>query len=32
MAGSPLVDADAFARDVEAAYREMWLNWIRSPE
>lgn len=32
MADSPLVDADAFARDVEAAYREMWLNWIRSPE
>ena len=25
--GSPLCDRDAFARDVEAAYREMWRHW-----
>ncbi len=27
MAGSPLMDAPRFARDVEAAYREMWRQW-----
>jgi predicted O-linked N-acetylglucosamine transferase (SPINDLY family) len=25
--GSPLMDATAFARDVESAYRRMWLAW-----
>ena len=24
---SPLMDAAAFARDVEAAYREVWRKW-----
>jgi predicted O-linked N-acetylglucosamine transferase (SPINDLY family) len=27
MAQSPLCDGKAFARDVEAAYREMWREW-----
>jgi predicted O-linked N-acetylglucosamine transferase (SPINDLY family) len=27
MAGSPLMDATAFARHVEAAYRRMWFDW-----
>lgn len=27
MAASPLCDAPAFARKVEAAYREMWTQW-----
>jgi predicted O-linked N-acetylglucosamine transferase (SPINDLY family) len=28
MRSSPLMDAPRFARDVEAAYRQMWLNWV----
>ena len=27
MAASPLMDAPRFARDIEAAYREMWRKW-----
>ena len=27
MAASPLMDAPRFARDIEAAYREMWRTW-----
>ncbi len=27
MQGSPLTDAEPFARDIEAAYRVMWQNW-----
>jgi protein O-GlcNAc transferase len=27
MRASPLMDAPRFARDIEAAYREMWRNW-----
>jgi len=27
MRRSPLMDAERFARDVEAAYRQMWRNW-----
>jgi predicted O-linked N-acetylglucosamine transferase (SPINDLY family) len=27
MQGSPLMDVPRFARNVEAAYREMWWNW-----
>ena len=27
MAGSPLCDAAAFARDMEAAYRAVWREW-----
>ena len=27
MRASPLVDAPRFARDIEAAYRQMWLIW-----
>jgi predicted O-linked N-acetylglucosamine transferase (SPINDLY family) len=30
MAASSLCNADAFARDVEAAYREIWLHWCDS--
>jgi predicted O-linked N-acetylglucosamine transferase (SPINDLY family) len=30
MRESPLMDAAAFARDVEAAYRQMWRRWIQS--
>jgi predicted O-linked N-acetylglucosamine transferase (SPINDLY family) len=27
MEGSPLMDAPRFARNIEAAYRQMWRNW-----
>jgi predicted O-linked N-acetylglucosamine transferase (SPINDLY family) len=27
MSGSPLCDAPAFARDIEAAYRTVWRAW-----
>ena len=30
MKQSPLVDAPRFARNIEAAYREMWRTWCRS--
>ncbi|HEY1684231.1 MAG TPA: hypothetical protein VGG19_05685, partial [Tepidisphaeraceae bacterium] len=32
MQHSPLMDANAFARDVEHAYREMWNRWCGSNE
>jgi len=28
MQASPLTDARQFARDVEAAYRQMWQQWV----
>jgi predicted O-linked N-acetylglucosamine transferase (SPINDLY family) len=34
MRASPLMDAPRFARDIEAAYRQMWRNWcadVRAP-
>jgi predicted O-linked N-acetylglucosamine transferase (SPINDLY family) len=30
MKTSPLMDADKFARDVEAAYRQMWRTWCET--
>ena len=30
MAASPLTDAPGFAREVEAAYREMWRTWCEA--
>jgi len=27
MRGSPVMDAAAFARNVEAAYRDIWRSW-----
>ena len=32
MQQSPLCDGDAFARDVEAVYREMWRHWCSGDE
>jgi predicted O-linked N-acetylglucosamine transferase (SPINDLY family) len=32
METSPLMDAPAFARDMEAAYRAMWRTWCEQPE
>jgi predicted O-linked N-acetylglucosamine transferase (SPINDLY family) len=26
---SPLMDAERFARDIESAYRQMWLTWCK---
>ena len=31
MAGSVLLDFQGFARDVEAAYRQMWMQWCAQP-
>jgi predicted O-linked N-acetylglucosamine transferase (SPINDLY family) len=31
MAASPLCDAPAFARKIEAAYRTMWQRWCETP-
>jgi predicted O-linked N-acetylglucosamine transferase (SPINDLY family) len=28
---SPLMDAPRFARNIEAAYRQMWRNWCQQP-
>jgi predicted O-linked N-acetylglucosamine transferase (SPINDLY family) len=30
MRQSALMDAAGFARDVEAAYRQMWQNWCKA--
>jgi predicted O-linked N-acetylglucosamine transferase (SPINDLY family) len=30
MQASPLMDAPRFARNIEAAYRQMWRNWCES--
>jgi predicted O-linked N-acetylglucosamine transferase (SPINDLY family) len=30
MQSSPLMDADRFARDIEAAYRSMWRTWCQT--
>jgi protein O-GlcNAc transferase len=32
MRASPLMDTPRFARDVEAAYRQMWRRWCEKPE
>ena len=32
MRDSPLMDAEQFARDVEAAYRQMWQKWCGAQE
>jgi predicted O-linked N-acetylglucosamine transferase (SPINDLY family) len=32
MRASPLMDGPRFARNVEAAYRQMWRNWCSRPE
>ncbi|MGA2443589.1 MAG: hypothetical protein ABSH08_21760 [Tepidisphaeraceae bacterium] len=29
MQAPPLMDAPRFARNVEAAYRQMWRNWCQ---
>ena len=31
MENSPLMDAPRFTRNVEAAYRQMWTTWTKSP-
>jgi predicted O-linked N-acetylglucosamine transferase (SPINDLY family) len=31
MVESPLMDGPRFARGVEAAYRQIWKNWVQSP-
>jgi predicted O-linked N-acetylglucosamine transferase (SPINDLY family) len=31
MQQSPIMDAPRFARNVEAAYRQMWTNWCATP-
>ena len=31
MQASPLMDGAAFARDIEAAYRQMWRHWCAMP-
>jgi predicted O-linked N-acetylglucosamine transferase (SPINDLY family) len=30
MEASPLMDAPRFARNIEAAYRQMWRNWCEA--
>jgi predicted O-linked N-acetylglucosamine transferase (SPINDLY family) len=32
MQRSPLMDAPRFARNIEAAYREMWHQWCRTAD
>jgi predicted O-linked N-acetylglucosamine transferase (SPINDLY family) len=32
MQASPLMDAPRFARNIEAAYRQMWRNWCATEE
>ena len=32
MERSPLMDAPRFARDMEAAYRQMWMQWCRDEQ
>jgi predicted O-linked N-acetylglucosamine transferase (SPINDLY family) len=32
MRASPLMDGPRFARDIEAAYRQMWRNWCARPQ
>jgi predicted O-linked N-acetylglucosamine transferase (SPINDLY family) len=32
MQASPLMDADAFTRDIETAYRTMWRRWCLEQE
>jgi predicted O-linked N-acetylglucosamine transferase (SPINDLY family) len=29
---SPLMDAPRFARDIEAAYRQMWIEWCNGKQ
>jgi predicted O-linked N-acetylglucosamine transferase (SPINDLY family) len=32
MSASPLADASRFARNIEAAYRQMWRTWCEGPD